>query len=89
MRFRLVDRWGLGGFAARVCIEPPGGPARCRKVRVRTRPRSTSSSFVLDEDHTDLHAMVTPPLSFSVQLAAAYDSETDEFDGVDVISAND
>lgn len=45
VRFRLVDRWGLGGFIARVCIEPPGGPARCRKVGLRARHRSARGSF--------------------------------------------
>ena len=42
---RLVDRWAVGGFSARVCVEPPGGPAPCRRVRVREGERSGVSSF--------------------------------------------
>jgi lysophospholipase L1-like esterase len=42
---RLVDRWAVGGFAARVCIEPPGGPGHCRRVGVGMGERSGLSSF--------------------------------------------
>ena len=45
VRMRLVDRWGVGNFAARVCVEPPGGPARCRRVRLRQGQRGRHSSF--------------------------------------------
>ena len=45
VRMRLVDRWGVGNFAARVCIEPPGGPPHCRRVRLRQGQRSRHSSF--------------------------------------------
>lgn len=42
---RLVDRWALGNFAARVCVEPPGGPARCHRGRLRRGQRNDRSSF--------------------------------------------
>ena len=45
VNFRLVDRWGLGDLAPRVCVEPPGGPARCRRIRLREGQRSGRSSF--------------------------------------------
>lgn len=45
VRMRLVDRWGVGNLAARVCVEPPGGPARCRRVRLRQGQRSRHWSF--------------------------------------------
>jgi lysophospholipase L1-like esterase len=34
---RIVDRWRLGDLVPRLCVEPPGGPARCRHQRVRAR----------------------------------------------------
>jgi lysophospholipase L1-like esterase len=37
VRLRLVDRWRIGGLAARLCVEPPGGPADCRRRRVGRR----------------------------------------------------
>jgi hypothetical protein len=41
VRLRLVDRWRLGGLAARLCVEPPGGPAQCRRERVGSRAEAT------------------------------------------------
>jgi len=32
-RLRLVDHWGTGGIATRLCITPPGERAGCRTVR--------------------------------------------------------
>ena len=43
--FRLVDRWRIGGLEARVCVEPPGGPARCRRERVGAGRRGEAASF--------------------------------------------
>jgi lysophospholipase L1-like esterase/antitoxin (DNA-binding transcriptional repressor) of toxin-antitoxin stability system len=37
VQVRLVDRWRLGGFTARLCVEPPGGPADCRRQRIGRR----------------------------------------------------
>jgi hypothetical protein len=37
VRLRLVDRWRIGGLAARLCVEPPGGPGDCRRERVGRR----------------------------------------------------
>jgi lysophospholipase L1-like esterase len=37
VRYRVLDRWRLGGLRARVCVEPPGGPARCERRRVGAR----------------------------------------------------
>jgi lysophospholipase L1-like esterase len=37
VRLRLVDRWRVGGVTARLCVEPPGGPADCRRRRVARR----------------------------------------------------
>ena len=34
---RLVDRWRIGGLTAKFCVEPPGGPASCRREPVRGR----------------------------------------------------
>jgi lysophospholipase L1-like esterase len=45
VRLRMVDRWGVGGFAARVCVEPPGGPARCDRLGLREGGRSRASRF--------------------------------------------
>jgi hypothetical protein len=33
---RVVDRWGTGGIRVRVCVEPPGGPAHCRRSHLPT-----------------------------------------------------
>ena len=44
VRLRLVDRWRLGGLAARLCVEPPGGPADCRRERVGRRGETTRFS---------------------------------------------
>ena len=45
VRLRMVDRWGVGGFAARICVEPPGGPARCDWLRLGEGRRSRASRF--------------------------------------------
>jgi lysophospholipase L1-like esterase/antitoxin (DNA-binding transcriptional repressor) of toxin-antitoxin stability system len=37
VRLRLVDRWRIGGLTARLCVEPPGGPADCRRKRIGRR----------------------------------------------------
>jgi len=37
--YRLVDRWRIGGERARVCVEPPGGPPDCRRLRLGGRSR--------------------------------------------------
>jgi lysophospholipase L1-like esterase len=34
---QLVDRWRVGDLVARFCVTPPGGPASCRRERVRGR----------------------------------------------------
>jgi len=34
VRVRVVDRWRLGDVATRFCVEPPGGPTRCRQARI-------------------------------------------------------
>jgi lysophospholipase L1-like esterase len=36
---RLVDRWRIGDLVARFCVEPPGGPASCRRERAGGRSR--------------------------------------------------
>jgi len=46
VRLRMVDRWEVGGFTARVCVEPPGGPARCDRLRLREGRRSRTLSFL-------------------------------------------
>lgn len=35
VRARVVDSWRTGGLRIRVCVEPPGGPAQCRRQRLR------------------------------------------------------
>ncbi len=45
VELRLVDRWAVGGFSARVCVEPPGGPARCRRLGLGEGERSRGSRF--------------------------------------------
>jgi antitoxin (DNA-binding transcriptional repressor) of toxin-antitoxin stability system len=42
---RIVDRWRLGGLEARLCVGPPGGPARCRTERIRNGRRVQRTSF--------------------------------------------
>ncbi len=42
---RIVDRWSLGAFAARLCVEPPGGPERCDRVRLREGARTAEGAF--------------------------------------------
>jgi len=37
VRYRVRDRWRLGDLRARVCVEPPGGPASCRRRAVGER----------------------------------------------------
>jgi lysophospholipase L1-like esterase len=36
VRARVVDRWHTGGLRVRVCVDPPGGVARCRRTRLRS-----------------------------------------------------
>jgi lysophospholipase L1-like esterase len=45
VRLRIVDRWRLGGFEARLCVEPPGGPARCRREPVGAGRRGERARF--------------------------------------------
>ena len=45
VRLRLIDRWRLGDIAARLCVEPPGGPARCRRERIRAGRRLARTRF--------------------------------------------
>ena len=42
---RLVDRWRLGGVRARLCVEPPGGPRRCRPELIRPGRRKAVTGF--------------------------------------------
>lgn len=42
---RLVDRWGIGRIEPRLCVEPPGGPARCRRERIRPGRRTEATRF--------------------------------------------
>jgi lysophospholipase L1-like esterase len=34
VRVRIVDKWGIGDLAVTVCVDPPGGPRRCRGRRL-------------------------------------------------------
>jgi lysophospholipase L1-like esterase len=42
---RLIDRWRFGGLEARLCVEPPGGPASCRRKRVGPGRRGEAARF--------------------------------------------
>jgi hypothetical protein len=42
---RVVDRWRLGALEARLCVGPPGGPARCRTERIGSGRRVERTSF--------------------------------------------
>jgi lysophospholipase L1-like esterase len=42
---RLVDRWRLGALEARLCVGPPGGPARCRRERIASGRRAERTTF--------------------------------------------
>ncbi len=43
---------------------------------------------VLDREHDDLHALVSSPLSFTAQVVAAYDPETNDLNEFEVVFAS-
>jgi lysophospholipase L1-like esterase len=42
---RLLDRWRLGDVAISFCVEPPGGPARCRQASIAEGVAATRERF--------------------------------------------